>query len=580
MNIYLKYIKPNIHFYILAPLLMLVEVYCALQIPTLSAHILNKAVLEDDLGAIYKIALLMLVVVICAVLSGVAASYCATRAAVDFAHDIREEVYSKIQGFSFSNIDKFSTGSLITRLTNDINQLQQMVIMSLRMAIRAPGMLVGSLLMALSINRKISIVFIILIPILAAVIILVLYCSYRKFKVLQTKIDAINIAVKEVVTNIRVMKAFTREKYEKHKFESANNELLDINLETQRIQILQSPCMVLCINIATIVVLWMGNKAIGNKEILIGDLSALLSYLTSILLSINMLAMIFMNMTRAFVSGERIKELLEEEIDIKDLASEGISKKIETGSIRFESVDFKYFEKSEEKVLRDINIEIEAGQTVGIIGPTGCGKTSFVHLIPRLYDVTSGAVYIDGINVKDYSLKDLREGISIVLQNNLLFSGSIYENLIWGDENATEKEIKLAQKYAVAEEFIQEKVDGIEAHIEQGGKNFSGGQKQRLCIARALVKKAKILILDDSTSALDMETERKIKGYFDENLKGITKLIIAQRITSIKMADQIIVLNEGRLEAAGTHEELLKGSKTYQEIYYSQSEQEAVEDGK
>ncbi|MFI3214248.1 MAG: ABC transporter ATP-binding protein [Eubacteriales bacterium] len=574
MKKYFKYIAPYKQYFVLSPLLMLLEVYCDVKIPILSANIINIGVTNSDTAQVISLALQMVFFTLLAAASGISASYCASKAAVYFSSDLRADIFKKIQDFSFKNIDDFSTGSLVTRLTNDITQLQQLVILCLRMLFRAPGMLFGALIMAYTINKQLSIIFVLLVPILTIIIYVILNLSYKKFSLLQLKIDALNSSVREVLTNIRVIKGLTREGYEDKRFHTVNEDLKDTGLSAYRITILQLPLMTLVVNFATIAILWFGSKALGREDIMIGDISAFITYLTQILMSVNMFAMIFLQGSRALVSGARISEVLETNVDVTDKDAAVPDKKVNSGDIRFEHVDFKYYKSNQELVLSDISVHITSGQTVGIIGSTGCGKTSFVHLIPRLYDVDGGSVYVDDTNVKDYSLKNLRDGVSVVLQNNVLFSGTIKENLLWGDKNASDEEIKTVADWSAASEFIESKRKGYDSQLDQGGLNLSGGQKQRLCIARALLKKPKILILDDSTSAVDTATEANITSHLHNELKDTTKIIIAQRITSVMAADFIIVMNDGTIEAIGHHDELLKDCITYQEIYHSQMDKE------
>ncbi len=576
MRRYYKHIKPYWIYFVLSPILMLIEVFSDVMIPTLSAEIINVGVASGSGTQILILGAKMVFFVIVAVSTGVGASYCATIASVNFSSDVREEVFAKIQEFSFANIDKFSTGSLVTRLTNDITQLQQFTVMCLRMAFRAPGMLVGAIFMSYMISRNLSVVYLMLVPVLALIIFITIYLSYQKFNTLQVKIDGLNSKVQEMLINIRVIKALRREGYEEERFHSVNEELKDAGLFAYRITILQLPLMTLVINFATILILWLGSQALDVGEIEIGDISALVTYLTQILASVNMIAMVFLQSSRAIVSNKRITEVLETTVDITNVANEHSQKEVERGHIRFEHVDFKYYKKNKELVLSDINLEIQSGQTVGIIGSTGCGKTSLVNLIPRLYDVDSGAVYVDGVNVKDYSLKELRDGVAMVLQSNCLFTGSIRENLMWGDRNASDEELGNVVEWSAASEFVYEKSGGLDGRVEQGGLNLSGGQKQRLCIARALLKTPKILILDDSTSAVDTATEAKITGHFNQELKDTTKIIIAQRVSSVRNADMIVVMNDGAIEAVGSHTELLEHSLTYQEICYSQMDKEEL----
>lgn len=570
MHIYWKHIKPYLFFFILSPLLMLVEVFCDVKIPTLSANIINLSVAGGDMPQIFAASAQMLAFALLAGAAGVGASFASTRASAHFCHDLREELFIKIQSFSFHNIDKFSTGSLITRLTNDVTQVGQIIVMSLRMVFRAPGMLLGAIIMSYTISPQMSLIFLVLTPILAAVVCLVLYLSYPRFAKLQGKIDALNVAVQEGLMNIRVIKAFTREAYEKEKFKQVNEDLRDTGLSAYRINILQMPLMTFLVNMATIAILWFGSKALGRGELLIGDISAFITYLAQILMSVNMIAQVFLQSARSLVSSERILAVLREEVDISDADAAQPDKTVTAGEIRFEHVSFRYYEHAQDHVLSDINLTIGAGQSVGLIGATGCGKTSLVHLISRLYDVSAGAVYVDGVNVKDYTLEHLRAGVAVVLQSNLLFSGTVRENLQWGDANASFEALQQAAEFAAATEFIDGMTDWYHTNLDQGGLNLSGGQKQRLCIARALVKQSKILILDDSTSAVDTATERKIIHHLTHDLTKMTKIIIAQRISSVMHCDQIIVMQEGEISATGTHADLLATSDIYQEIYHSQ----------
>ncbi|MFI3227175.1 MAG: ABC transporter ATP-binding protein [Clostridia bacterium] len=570
MKLYLKYVKPYLLYFILAPILMLIEVFCDVKIPSLSAEIINLSSAGAEVHTILQTSLKMLLFAILAVFGGVGSAYAATKASVNFCHDLREDVFIKIQNFSFNNIDKFSTGSLITRLTNDITQIGQIVVMSLRMVFRAPGILFGAIIMAYSISPTMSTIFLVLTPILALIVYIVLMISYPRFAKLQDKIDALNISIQEGLINIRVIKAFTREKFEQKKFKKVNDNLKNTGLSAYKVSIIQMPIMTLTVNLATIAILWFGSKLLGTGEFQIGDISAFITYLTQILMSVRMIAQVFLQSSRSIVSKNRILAVLEEEIDVSDLDSSEPNKKVQSGDITFRNVHFKYFQNSQDDVLSDINIEIKSGQTVGIVGSTGCGKTSFVHLISRLYDVNSGEVLVDGTNVKDYSLKNLRDGVAVVLQNNILFSGSIKDNLLWGNKKATDEQLAEVSNFAAASEFIDKMEYGYDTDLHQGGLNLSGGQKQRLCIARALAKNTKILILDDSTSAVDTETERKISHHLTHDLNEMTKIIIAQRISSVVNCDNIIVMDEGKISAFGTHENLLETSSVYREIYDSQ----------
>lgn len=576
MKKYFKYIKPYWIFFVLSPLLMIIEVYCDIQIPLLAARIINEGILLNDSQQVFALTGLIAVHIVFAVCGGVGASYCATRASVYFANDVRRDLFQKIQQFSFANIDDFTTGSLITRLTNDITQLQQLVVYCLRMMFRSPGMLIGSIIMAFQINVKLAFIFIIIVPLLSGVIILTIAFSYKKFDALQEKVDGLNTKVQETLINIRVIKALTRETFENDRFQSVNEELEKAGISAYLITILQMPLMTFFINMASIALLWFGCVLVQSDTLLIGDLSALVTYLAQILISVNMIAMMFLQCSRALVSAKRVSEVLDTDIDIIDYENDLSSQTVMNGKICFENVSFKYYKNNSEDVLENVSFTIEAGQTIGIIGSTGCGKTSLVNLIPRLYDVDSGAVYIDDINVKDYSLKNLRDGVAVILQSNRLFTGSIAENLRWGDKEASMEQLQQVASWASATDFIDNSQFGYDTFIEQGGVNLSGGQKQRLCIARAMLKNPKIFIFDDSTSAVDTATEAVINHHLNNELKNSTKLIIAQRVSSIVHADNIIVMNDGKIEAIGKHDDLINTCLTYQEIFHSQVGSEEV----
>lgn len=572
MKVYYKHIKPYALFFILAPLCMLVEVYCEVKIPSLSAEIINLGGNGGEIAEMLKLASKMLLFVVFAVAGGIGSSFFATKASVNFCHDLRDEVFVKIQSFSFHNIDKFSTGSLITRLTNDIVQIGQIIIMSLRMVFRAPGMLIGAIVMAYIISPQMSTIFLVLAPILGLIVFIVLQISYPRFARLQQKIDNLNTSVQEGLLNIRVIKAFTRENLEKSKFEKVNSELKETGLSAYRASILQMPIMTFVVNIATIAILWFGNKAIGSGDFAVGEISAFITYLAQILMSVNMIAQVFLQSSRSRVSAKRVSDVLCEKLDISDEFATRKEKRVESGDISFRNVDFKYYQNAEKNVLSNINLEIKSGQSVGIVGSTGCGKTSLVHLISRLYEASGGEIFVDGENVKNYSLKNLRKGVAVVLQSNVLFSGAVEENLLLGNRNLSGEDLEKYAEFSASSEFINGMSQGYKTMLSQGGANLSGGQKQRLCIARALAKNAKILILDDSTSAVDTATERKIVGHLSRDLKDMTKIIIAQRISSVSDCDFIVVMEEGEIVGKGTHSELLETSKVYREIYNSQIE--------
>ena len=581
-----KYIKPYLPYFILGPLCMIIEVVGEILMPRLLAYIINLGIdgntdrvpsvilwFYDKIGNsayfIVAIAVGMILTAILMMIGGVGGAYFGGKASVNFAADLRADLYKKIQSFSFSNIDHFSSASLVTRLTNDITQLQNFVNMMLRMFFRSPGMLVGTLIMATSLNPSLSVVLAVSVPVMLISIACIIVRGFPLFGKMQTKIDALNATVQENLTNVRVVKSFVREDFEENKFNKANSDLKNTAGKAMKNMILMSPVMTFIMNATSIAIYWFGGQQLLGGEMNTGDFASFVTYITQILSSLMMVTFLFMMFSRSMASAKRIGEVMNEEIDIIDCANHS-EQMVERGEIEFRNVSFRYYKDSEGKVLDNINLKINAGDTVGIIGSTGCGKTTLVSMIARLYDVDEGEVLVDGINVKNYSLYNLREGVGMVLQKNVLFSGSIIDNLRWGDSDATIEEIREAADYAQADGFITSFTDGYNMDLGQGGTNVSGGQKQRLCIARALLKKPKILILDDSTSAVDMATEARIRDAFKNSLKDSTKIIIAQRINSVKDADEIIVLDEGRITGVGTHDYLLENNLEYQEIYYSQ----------
>lgn len=574
MKRWLKYIKPYKKYFISGPLCMIVEVIGEVTMPAFLANIINVGIAERNVGYIVFSCVCMVLLALCMMGGGVGGAYFGAKAAVNFATDLRRDVYAKVQAFSFANIDKFSTGSLITRLTNDITQIQNFVNMLLRMFLRSPGMLIGALIMAVRLNPSLSVVFMVVIPLILLIQALVISKAFPRFGRMQEKIDALNANVQESLTNVRVVKSFVREAHEEEKFATSNRNLKKATLSAVNTMILMSPLLMVVMNATTIIVLWRGGHQVVAGQMPVGDLTAFITYITQILMSLMMVVMMFMNSSRALASAKRIREVLDEEPDLNDFHAAHKDAKVEKGDIEFRGVSFRYYKTSPDMVLDHINISIKGGETVGIIGPTGCGKTTLVSLIPRLYDADGGSVLVDGIDVKDYALKNLRQGIGMVLQKNVLFSGSIAENLRWGDDNATQEELEQYADFAQADGFIKSFSEGYETELEQGGVNLSGGQKQRVCIARALLSKPKIIILDDSTSAVDTATEAKIRDAFANQLKDSTKLIIAQRISSVCDADKIIVMDDGKVCGVGTHQELLASNEAYQEIYYSQNEKE------
>ena len=571
MKRWFKYVKPYLSSFILGPLGMIVEVIGEMFMPFLLAQIINNY----DSGTLtvaksIGISALLTGIVLLMMLGGVCGAYFGAKASVNFAADLRKDVYSKVQSFSFANIDKFSTSSLVTRMTNDVTQLQNFVNMLLRMALRSPGMLIGGIVMAIVLKPSLSVVLAVSIPLMLIVIGVLIKISFPRFGIMQKKIDKLNSTVRENVTNVRVVKSFVREDREIDKFEDANSDLKNSSMRAVRVMIFMGPVMNFFMYASVIAIIWFGHGIVLDGGMQYGDLSAFITYATQILSSLMMVTMLLMTSSRALASGRRICEVLDEKLDLTDETSEYPDKKIEYGNIEFRNVSFRYYKTREEKVLDGINLNIKAGSTVGIIGSTGCGKTTLVSMIPRLYDADEGEVLIDGVNVKDYSLVNLRDGVGMVLQKNLLFSGSIAENLRWGNENADNDEVKRFSSYAAADKFVSSFKEGYETMLDKGGMNLSGGQKQRLCIARALLKKPKILILDDSTSAVDTATESQIRYALANSLPECTKIIIAQRISSVMDAQQIIVMNDGVITGIGTHEELLKNNTEYLEIFNSQ----------
>ena len=572
----MQYVKPYWVYFTVGPLMMIVEVLGEIFMPKFMAQIINNGVANQNVGYIIGMGVLMLVTALLMMLGGVGGAYFGAKASINFGADVRRDVYAKVQTFSFSNIDKFSTASLVTRLTNDITQVQNFVNMLLRMCLRSPGMLIGALIMAIQINAKLAIILAIVMPVMMITMTFVLKTGFPRFGIMQKKIDGVNTTVQENLTNVRVVKSFVREDYENEQFRKANRDLKESGLRAINVMIFTMPLMTFFMNFTSLAVVWFGGKQVMAGDMMIGDLTAFITYITQILSSLMMVSMIFMNASRAIASGKRIGEVLDENVDLNDLNAKNPEKKVTEGRIEFKNVNFRYYKNNKEKVLDNVNLTIEPGKVVGIIGSTGCGKTTLVSMIPRLYDVDEGQVLVDGVDVRDYNLKNLRNGVGMVLQKNVLFSGTIKDNLKWGDENATDEEIRAAAESAQADSFVNNFTDGYDMKLDQGGVNVSGGQKQRLCIARALLKKPKILILDDSTSAVDTATEARIRMAFNNELKDSTKIVIAQRITSVKDADMIVVVNEGQITGVGTHDELLKNNQEYQEIYYSQMDKEVT----
>jgi ATP-binding cassette subfamily B multidrug efflux pump len=577
MKRYWKYIKPYLPAFIIGPILMIVEVIGEVVMPYLLSNVIDNGV-NGGRGTTYIIMMgaTMVVTALCMMAGGVGGAYFAIKASSGFANDLRKDMFNKIQSFSFSNIDRYNTGSLITRLTNDITQVQNMIQMLMRMALRAPGMLIGALIMAFALNAKLALVIFCVIPLLAVAIFFIMKTAFPRFTNMQKKLDTLNTATQENLTNIRVVKSFVRESFEEDKFEKANNDLKESTLKAIRVVILAMPGMTLAMNITTIAVVWFGGNQIVAGSMSTGVLAAFVNYVVQILMSLIFVSIIILFGSRALASAKRINEVLCTQIDLTDEDASRKDIDVRQGKIEFRDVYFKYYKNSAKWVLDDINLVIQPGETVGIIGSTGCGKSSLVQLIPRLYDCDRGEVLVDGVNVKDYSLRNLRDGVGIVLQKNVLFSGTIMENLKWGDEGADDDTVHKFAEYAQAHGFVSSFSEGYETELGQGGVNLSGGQKQRLSIARTLLKKPKILILDDSTSAVDTATEARIRDSFRNELEGMTKIIIAQRISSVIDADKIVVIDDGKIVGTGTHQELMQNCETYTEIYYSQMDKKVT----
>ena len=575
MKRYWKYAKPYLPAFIIGPILMIVEVIGEVVMPLLLSRIIDYGV-SGGRGISYIIVMgvTMVVTALCMMAGGVGGAYFAIKASTGFANDLRKDLFNQIQKFSFTNLDQYNTGSLITRLTNDITQVQNFLQMMLRMALRAPGMLIGALIMAFALNAKLALTILCVIPLLSTAIYFIMKIAFPRFSIMQKKLDALNTTIQENLTNIRVVKSFVREKYEEDKFKMSNTDLKESTIKAIKVVIFTMPVMTMAMNITTLAVVWFGGNQVIVGNMTSGLLTAFVNYVVQILMSLMMVSMIILNSSRTLASVKRINEVLYTEIDLTDDEALHKDKTVKYGKVEFRNVYFKYYKNNEKWVLDNINLVINPGETVGVIGSTGCGKSSLVQLIPRLYDVDRGDVLVDDVNVKDYSLKNLRSGVGIVLQKNVLFSGTIRENLKWGDENTSDDEIYKWAESAQAHGFVTSFEKGYDTELGQGGVNVSGGQKQRLCIARTLLKKPKILILDDSTSAVDTATEAKIRQSFKKELKDTTKIIIAQRISSVIDADRILVLDEGRISGIGTHEELMQSCTTYSEIYYSQMDKE------
>ena len=554
---------------VLTPLCMIGEVAAEMIIPKLMGKIVDNGIYAENMAYIFRVGFLMIVIALFGLAAGIGGAYYGSKASTGLAKNLRKAMFDNIQTFSFSNIDKFSTSGLVTRLTTDVTNIQNAYMMLLRMAMRAPATVIGAMIMSFMINPRIATIYLAAVVVLAIFMVLIMSKATVYFKEVFEKYDELNESVQENVSAIRVVKAYVREDYENDKFKKAAGNIYNMFVRAEMNVIKMGPMMTATVYVCILLISWVGAHMIVAGSLTTGELMGLLSYCMNILMSMMFLAIIFVMLTMAQASGKRIAEVLEETPDITNKADAIMA--VPDGSISFEHVNFAYNETSEEPVLKDINIDIKSGETIGIIGGTGSAKSSLVNLISRLYDVTDGVVKVGGIDVRDYDMETLRNQVSVVLQKNVLFSGTILDNLRWGDKDATKEDCIRACKMACADEFIERMPDGYETFIEQGGANVSGGQRQRLCIARALLKKPKILILDDSTSAVDTATDAKIRKAFAEEIPGTTKLIIAQRIASVQECDRIIVMDDGQVSGFGTHSELLESNTIYREVYESQT---------
>ena len=568
----LKYVKGYWIFTVLAPLTIIWEVMLEVRIPMLMSDIVDTGVNGGaGLEYIFTKGLQMVIMALASLTCGALSARFASVAGMGFGANIRKALFGKIQDFSFANIDRFSTASLVTRLTTDVNTVQNTFMMVIRICVRAPVMFCMAIICAVQFNAKLSIVFAVVVPMLIVVLAVIVSMAFPLFKQMFRRYDDLNASVQENLIAVRVVKAFVRSEYEKKRFKKSNDALMNASVRAERLVIINNPVMMLCVYACIVAALWFGGGFVIEGSMKTGELMGFITYITQIMMSLMTISMIFVMIVTSKAAAARIIEVTEEIPDINDSNADA-SLEVKDGSIEMHNVCFKYNRDAEKNVLDNINLDIKSGETVGIIGGTGSAKTTLVQLIPRLYDVTQGELLVGGRNVREYKIKALRDSVAMVLQSNVLFSGTIAENLRWGDENATQEELEKVCKIAQAHDFIESFPDGYETDLGQGGVNLSGGQKQRLCIARALIKKPKILILDDSTSAVDTATDAKIREGFAANLGDVTTIIIAQRVSSISHADKIIVLDDGKIDAIGTHEELLENNEIYREVYTSQQE--------
>lgn len=554
---------------VLTPIFMILEVVFETLIPLMMASIIDDGVEAGDMRHIYLVGACMVAAALSGLFCGIMGGKFGARASTGFARNLRQAMFENIQTFSFSNLDKFSTAGLVTRMTTDVTNIQMAYQMLLRICFRAPISMICAMSMAFFINARLASIYVVALVLLAIVLFFIISRAMKYFQMAFPKYDELNASVQENVSAIRVVKAYVREDYETSKLKKASQAIYDIFLKAEKNVVLNMPVMQFTVYACILLISWMGAKMIVQSELTTGELMSLMAYCMNILMSLMMVAMIFVMMSMSIASAKRISEVLNEKSDLMN--PDDPIYDVPNGEIEFRNVDFSYYKDENKNVLQNINLKIKAGETVGILGGTGSSKTSLVNLISRLYDVTKGSVMVGGHDVREYDMDSLRGQVAVVLQKNVLFSGTILDNLRWGDENATEEECRRVCRLACADEFIEKMPEGYNTYIEQGGSNVSGGQKQRLCIARALLKKPKILILDDSTSAVDTATDAKIRQAFAQEIPDTTKLIIAQRVSSVQHADHIIVMEEGRIDGYGTHEELLKSNEIYREVYESQT---------
>ena len=554
---------------ILSPVFVTGEVILEVLVPTVMALLIDNGINKGDMNYIIKVGIILVICCMASLFCGIMSGKYAAKASAGFAANLRHDMYYKVQDYSFLNIDKFSTASIVTRLTTDITNVQMAFMMIIRIAVRSPIMLISAFFAVLRINRSVAIIYLCAIPVLGIGLYLIMSNAHPIFKRVFKKYDKLNAIVQENLYGIRVVKSYVREDHEIEKFDNSSQEIYDDFTKAEKLLAFNAPLMQFCVYACLLFASWLGAKYIIGGQMLTGNLVSITTYTFQILMSLMILSMVFVMITMAKTSAERITEILSEEPDIKDI--ENPVTEVKDGSVKFENVSFSYAKRMDKLCLSHVNLDIKSGETIGIIGGTGSSKSSLVQLIPRLYDVTEGSVKVGGVDVRNYDIEALRDEVAMVLQKNVLFSGTIKENLRWGNKDATDEELKHVCELACADEFIEQFPDKYDTYIEQGGSNVSGGQKQRLCIARALLKKPKILILDDSTSAVDTATDAKIRKAFREEIPKTTKFIIAQRISSVEDADKVIIINNGKIEAFGTPDELMKTNDIYREIYISQT---------